>query len=388
MRAASEAYVTEWPKRHKLLIFAFDAAEAAQRRRIHAYKACRFDVIGFTMRRANMTHDAEPFWQNVDLGQTRNAALVQRLGRIFASIPILWKHRARLAGSQTIVARNLDMLIIARMAQRMISPRPRLIYEALDIHDIMTHPGSKGKLARAVERYLLRSTETVVISSPAFQREYFGPIQGWTGKVELVENKMWISPGGPPRPRPEEFANPVVDRPLVLGWVGTLRCPQSLDLLLKTADALGPDISIRMHGIVHHHMLPDFESMVQDRDNVHYLGAYRYPEDLEAIYRGCDLVWAQDLWQWGTNSNWLLPNRIYEAGYFGCPSVAVAGTETANRVAQGLGWTIPHPTADALIGLLSALTAKAAICRRIAILKVPAEEFRQTPDEIASAILR
>ncbi len=372
---------------YKLLVFAYDAAEAAQRRRIRAYQECGFDVTGFTMRRANMTHDADPFWRNIDLGETRNAAMGQRIRRIIASMGILWKNRDRLAGSRTIVARNLDMLIVAAAARQMIRPRPRMVYEALDIHDIMTDAGRKGRLARAVERGLLRQTESIIISSMAFQREYFAPMQGWAGKVRLVENKMWVGDAGPARPRPEEFTTPVEDRPLVLGWVGSLRCPQSLEILLKTAERMGSRVRIEMHGNVHRHILPDFDDMIARHENVTYHGAYAYPEGLEAIYRGCDMVWAQDLWQWGTNSNWLLPNRIYEAGYFGCPSIAVEGTETGRRVADGLGWTVPEPSAEALVRRLEGITVADALACRRAILGMPDEAFRQSAHEIAAAVL-
>ena len=372
---------------HKLLVFGFDAAEAAQRRRIRAYMDCGFEVSGFTMHRANMTHDADPFWPNVDLGETRNAALGQRMRRILASIPILWRHRGRLAGARTIVARNLDMLIVAAAARSMIRPRPRLVYEALDIHDIMTDGGLKGRLARGVERQLLKRTDAIIVSSPAFDREYFGPVQGWRGTVKLVENKLWIGDGGPARPSPDAPCPRPSGRPLSLGWVGTLRCPQSLDILVETADRLGAGIHLNLHGIIHHHMLPDFEQCVAARSNVTYHGPYDYPDGLERVYRDCDAVWVQDLWQWGTNSTWLLPNRIYEAGYFGCPSIAVAGTETGRRVARGLGWTVPAPTAEALTSLLSNLSPEDIAARRHALLAMPESRFRQSADEITAAIL-
>ena len=372
---------------HKLLVFGFDAAEAAQRRRIRAYMDCGFDVSGFTMHRANMTHDADPFWSNVDLGETRNAAIGQRIWRILAAMPILWRHRRRLAGAQTIVARNLDMLIVAAAARSLIRPRPRMVYEVLDIHDMMTDGGAKGRLARAVERHLLKRTAAIIVSSPAFEREYFGPVQGWTGPVKLVENKLWVGDGGPARPPPEDPVSRPAGQPIVLGWVGTLRCPQSFALLLQTADRLGPRVHLQLHGIAHQHMLPDFEQAVAARGNVTYHGPYDYPDGLERIYRDCDAVWVQDLWQWGTNSTWLLPNRIYEAGYFGCPSIAVEGTETGRRVAQGLGWTVAEPTAEALIALLDRLSPEEIAAHRRALLDMPESRFRQSPEEITAALL-
>jgi len=369
---------------HRLLVFGFDAAEAAQRRRIKAYMTCGFDVQGFTMRRANMTHDVQCFWPNVDLGETRNAAMVQRVWRILASMPILLRNRRKLTGAETIVARNLDMLIVAAFARVLARGRPRMVYEALDIHDMMTAAGPKGRLARWVERRLLSRTDAIVVSSPAFVQAYFVPVQGWNGPVRLVENKLWLDTGGPARPLLEDRP---ADAPLRLGWVGTLRCPQSFDILIRTADRLGDRIRLDLHGIVHQHMLPDFETVIAARPTVTYHGPYAYPDGLEAIYRSCDAVWVQDLWQWSTNSAWLLPNRIYEAGYFGCPSIAVAGTETGRRVAQGLGWTVPEPSAEALATLLDGLTRADLNAKRSALLAMPDSLFLQSSEEITEAVL-
>ncbi|MEM7710285.1 MAG: glycosyltransferase [Pseudomonadota bacterium] len=373
----------------KLLVFGFDAAEAAQRRRIRSYLDCGFAVVGFTMRRGNMTHDTEPFWDNVDLGETRNADMAQRIRRILGALPILRRERARMAGADVIVARNLDMLILGAAAARMIRPRPRLVYECLDIHGLMTDPGPKGQVARALERRLLRSCDALITSSPGFVRAYFEPMQGWTGETRLVENKIWVPEGGPPRPDPRLASQQMKrsDTPATIGWVGTLRCPRSLEILSETAAALGDRVRIEMYGIVHDHQLPNFQATVESQPNIAYHGPYEYPDGLTEIYGRCDLVWAQDLWQWGTNSTWLLPNRIYEAGYFGCPSIAVAGTETGRRVSDGLGWTVDAPKPEALITLLKGLSRVDLEARRRAILGMPAAMFRQSAEEIAQSVL-
>jgi succinoglycan biosynthesis protein ExoL len=373
----------------RLLVFGADAAEAAQIRRMQSYLDCGFDVTGFMMRRANMNPDFVPFWDNVHLYDTENQSPLRRLAAVAGSVAKLRGHREKLAGADVIVARNLDMLAIAAAARAMIRPRPSLIYECLDIHGLMTDPGARGRMARAAERRLLRHCAALIVSSPAFVREYFAPVQGWQGPVALVENKLWIEAGGPARPAQPSAQVPDAwseARPLVLGWIGTLRCARSLHLLADLADCLGPRLQVALHGIVHHHAIPDFEAVLAARPNMTWHGAYDYPGDLAGIYRGCDLVWAQDLWQWGTNSTWLLPNRIYEASYFGCPSIAVEGTETGRRVAAGLGWTIREPDPAALAALLGTLAPADVAARRGALLELPETEFRQSTAEIAAAI--
>jgi len=379
--------LTEGDRPLRLLVFGFDAAEAAQIRRIRSYMECGFDVLAFTMRRDNMNADFEPFWPNIHLYDTSNENMIGRLRAIAGSVVKVVRHRRQIQGSDVIVARNLDMLIIAAVAQVMIPSRPPLIYECLDIHGLMTDAGIKGRLFRAVERVLLRRCASLIVSSPAFLHAYFQPTQGWTGPSALIENKLWVGAEGPPRPNPGDVVTEDPERPLVLGWVGTLRCARSLELLAGAARRLGPRLRIEMHGVVHRHALPDFDAVLAAHPNLHYGGPYDYPDGLARVYETCDLIWSQDLWQWGTNSTWLLPNRIYEASYFGCPSVAVAGTETGRRVAEGLGWTLPEPTTDALVALLAGLDPAMVAARRRALLEMPEACFRQSRADIRAAIL-
>lgn len=375
----------------RLVVFGYDAAEAAQIRRIRSYMACGFDVQGFTMRRHNMNEDFEPFWPNVALGEVTNESLDRRFRTLAAALPIIVKHRDRLAGADAIVARNLDMLGLAAFARSLTPGRtPPLIYECLDIHGAMTDAGAKGAAFRWLERRLLARCSSLIVSSPTFLSAYFEPMQGWRGPSTLLENKLWFENGAVARPAPGSLTPAAAEGPIRLGWVGTLRCPQSLALLAEAARRMGPKLEVRMHGAVHYHALPDFDAVVAAHDNITYSGPYDYPTGLAPIYSGCDLVWSQDLWQWGTNSTWLLPNRIYEASYFGCPSLAVAGTATGDRVADrdgnALGWTVPRPDAEALVACLESLTPAALAEARAGLLARPERDFRLSHDEVCEAI--
>jgi len=370
----------------RILVFGFDAAEAAQIRRIRSYMECGFDVLAFTMRRNNMNAEFEPFWPNIHLYDTKNQNMLGRIRAIFGSMAKVARHRGRMQGTDVIVARNLDMLAIGVVAQAMITPRPPLIYECLDIHDLMTDKGFKGRFFRALERRLLARCAALIVSSPAFMRNYFEPVQGWTGPSTLIENKLWTGPNGLARPDPASAVAARGGDPLVLGWAGTLRCARSLALLAETARRMGPRLRVVMHGVVHHHAMPEFDATLAAHPNMTYEGPYDYPDGLARVYAGYDMVWSQDLWQWGTNSTWLLPNRIYEASYFGCPSIAVDGTETGRQVADGLGWAIPEPTADALVALLEGLSPAAVAHQSRELLAMPDNLFRQSPEEIRGAI--
>ena len=137
---------------------------------------------------------------------------------------------------------------------------------------------------------------------------------------------------------------------------------------------------------MHHHALPGFESRIARHPNAVWHGPYDR-QDLAAIYGSLDAVWGQDLWQSGANSDWLLPNRLYEAGYFGCPVIAVAGTETAAWVARhGTGWVIDAARPEALLSLLARLDATTIFERKRHILTLPASLFATDGADAAAMV--
>jgi succinoglycan biosynthesis protein ExoL len=364
-----------------IFVFGFDLGEAAQIRRIRSLRAAGHAVRSATMRRA--AAGFVPDWPNLDLGVVAHERLGRRLAALGRALVTLARERRALDGADVILARNLDMLALAWAARALAGSQAPLVYECLDVHGLLTRRGPVGAVARWAERRLLARVELLLVSSPGFVRGHFGPVQGWRGPVAVVENKLWFD--GPPVPRPR--APRRRDGPLTLGWVGSLRCAPSLELLLGAADRMGDELRLRFFGAVHDHALPDFARAIAGRANVSWGGPYRYPDGLAAAYGACDLVWAQDLWQAGANSEWLLPNRIYEASWFGRPSVAVAGTETGRRiVADGLGFVVPAAEPEALVALLRRLTPPAVEARAAALLARSDGDFRLTAAEVTAAL--
>lgn len=374
------------PAAARIEVFGFDVAEISQIRRIRAMISAGHQVHSFTMRRQNMNQGFEPDWPNTHLFRTRDENLLLRVGVVAASVVRMIGFRSRLRRADMIFARNMDMLAIAWAARAMAgAARVPLVYECLDINGALCGSGFKSRAMRAAEKFLLGRIQLLVVSSPSFVTEYFEAIQDHHGPWALWENKL--AAGAPLPPRPEHRTAPERGGPLRLGWVGTLRCATSLALLAEVADRMGPAVRIEMHGVVHRHAVPDFDTVVYARDNMVYHGAYAYPDDLARLYGDCDLVWAQDLWQSGGNSDWLLPNRIYEASWAGCPSIAVAGTETGRRVVEDqLGWALEAPEPEALIDLLNRLTPEEIRNTGQALLDRPAEDFVQSIADIDRVI--
>ena len=157
-----------------------------------------------------------------------------------------------------------------------------------------------------------------------------------------------------------------------------LRCSRSLDLVLGVARQLGDKVRIVMHGQPALAEIPDFHERIQGHPNVEFHGRYRFPVDLASVYAGIDVVWAGDFMEAGFNSVWLLPNRLYEGGYYAVPPIAPAGTQTAKWIDQrGVGFSEPEDLAVTLPALVARLADDRTLLmtRRMRLLDLPADTF-------------
>ncbi len=332
-----------------------------------------------------MNADFAPDWTNIDLGFVENESFLRRIPALVRGLWRVLRSAEVPHAADAIIARNFDLLAIAWAARLLRHRGTPLVYECLDIHGRFTGKGVIGRVMRWAERRLLGRIGLLLVSSPGFVSQYFQAAQGYDGPVAIIENKLWFEADPQPRPQAAPIREP--GAPLTLGWVGSIRCQPSLDILMQTADLMGDRLTIRIHGNVHRHALPDFDGQIAPRANVGYFGPYAYPDDLAGIYAGCDLVWAQDLWQRGGNSDWLLPNRIYEAGWFGCPPVAVADTQTGRKLrGDGLGLTIDAPEAGKLADLLQTLDARQVAALSERLLAMPERAFRLVPEDVGKAL--
>lgn len=359
-----------------IAFFGHDAADAAVRRRVKSFTGDGMRVIGFMMRR----RDVSPEWQNVDLGMTRDGAFGQRIKRIFAGARKAAAQRDLLEQADVIYARNLDMLACAFLAKRHTGLKTPVIYESLDVHRLLTRGDVVGRIFRGLERALLKRTRALVVSSPGFLKNHFERHYSGDFTAYVVENRLSADSDFGPRPNAVEPLASAVERKLVLGWVGMLRCRRSLDLLCALADAFPDSLEIRLHGIPARTEIPVFEPEIDRRPNMTFFGKFRSPEDLADIYASLDVVWAGDFMEAGYNSLWLLPNRIYEGGYYATPSIAPAGTETAAWIKRNdCGFIIAEPLEQSLPDLVGRLLGDrgeiAAFSARLASL--PDEFFVQ-----------
>ena len=120
-----------------------------------------------------------------------------------------------------------------------------------------------------------------------------------------------------------------------------------------------------------------------DPIDVRFGGRYAWPGDLAAIYGDVDVVWAGDFHDPGANSKWLMPNRLYEGGYYGAPPIAPADSETGRWVAaRGFGFTQPEPLEQTMPEFFGAIDAASIEAARARLLAAPSVMFVQPREEL------
>ena len=359
-------------KLNRLSYFGHDSSDAAIIKRVASLKECGLHVDGFMMKRFE---GPDPNWDNVNLGHTKNAAYLDRFLSVFKGAFRAAKHKETLRAADFIIARNMDMLATAFLAKLLIGSKTPVVYECLDIHRLLCRSDMLGKAMRFIEGSLVARTAGVLVSSPAFLTQHFERYYRGKYRSFLVENRLPASFAREiARPAKSATSKRSDSAPLRLGWVGILRCERTLDLMKRVAEALGDQVEIKIHGKLGVWMEAEFRKSIAPYSNITFHGAYQAPRDLTQIYGGLDLIWSGDFMEAGFNSVWLLPNRIYEGGYFAVPAIAPAGTQTAAWISEKTsGFVVDEPLEDTLISLLRDLNSdrQQMVERRNALLTAP-----------------
>jgi succinoglycan biosynthesis protein ExoL len=347
----------------RILYFAHDLDDAAIWRRCKMLHdgGAEVDLVGFRRRDGPLPGPAKV------LGKTRNARMGQRVYAIARARTGLATTLQGLDRPDVMLARNLETLPLALAAAgKFASPaRPQVVYEVLDIHRLMLRSDAVGRALRAVERRLMQGVDHILVSSSAFERNYFDQLHTAAPPVHLVENRVVLPKDSHLAMQHREGrAHP--SGPLVVGWFGILRCRASLHCLDAVTRIAPGRLRVILRGRPARDELPEFDTVVAENPDIDFGGAYSYPEDLPRIYGEVDLAWLVDRYDAGQNSDWLMPNRYYESGFAGVPPVALSGTEVGREMARhGIGLLLEGMDPDAVARTFAAVTSEryAALCR-------------------------
>jgi succinoglycan biosynthesis protein ExoL len=299
--------------------------------------------------------DPDALDEAMSLGQSADGRLAQRALKI-ASIVAGRGTKARLIAhfgqADVLVARNLEMLSVAVSLLPSFAKRPRLVYECLDLHRLLTAPSPAGSALRALERRLARHVDLVLTSSPAFVTHHLGRVFG--DRIAIVENRV-LDLDSPKGALPAAATPP--GPPWRIGWFGVLRCQRSLEILSGAARIADGAIEVVIRGRPSQAIFPDFAALVRQHPHLRFEGPYD-PADLAEHYGEVHFAWGVDLYEEGANSDWLLPNRLYESVHFGTVPIARRNCETGRfQMRHGIGITLDDLSPEALAPQISGLTA-------------------------------
>ncbi len=281
----------------RIAYFGHNRSDTAFQRRIRALRDAGTDITTFTFRRDGEPLHPGPPWHNVDLGHVEHARLFSRIRLYLRALATVFSHRDVVRRADIVYARNLDIFAFAALGSALAlgfpgRDRPAYVYECLDVHEALIGRGRPARILRWVERRALRRARLLIVSSPSFLSHYFEPAQGYRGPSLWVENKLYF--GETPKPRRGRAGSPPVvggtPSPLVIGWVGIIRCQRTLDLLKALAIARPHDVLIRIFGRISYFLIGDFDEQISEIPNMEFRGEYTWPEGLADVYRDLDLV--------------------------------------------------------------------------------------------------
>lgn len=341
----------------RILYLAHDLDDAAIWRRADMLRTGGAEVTLAGFRRGSGALPGDAFV----LGQTQNARMLKRAVSVLCQRLRLRQHFAHLPPPDAILCRNLEMLALAVPLRRLLQSGNQisLVYEVLDIHRLLIGPTWTARSLRWVERRLSRNMDRLIVSSPAFLRAYFEAYGQSNAPALLVENKVMASEltvVDPDRPA----APPDPSEPLRIGWFGILRCRFSLDCLDALTRARPGRYRVILRGRPALDSLSDFHRVVEANPDLTFQGPYSYPDDLARIYGDVNVAWLVDQYDTGRNSDWLLPNRLYESGLNRVPPIALDGTEIAARMRDlGIGLVQQKADVPTVVATLDALDTQA-----------------------------
>ncbi len=276
----------------------------------------------------------------LDFGKTENARLVKRIFSILKACIRIFSYRTSFENTDLILVRNLEMLVIARWALICFKLKKPLIYEVLDIHRLMIQKNIISCTLRTLEKWAGKYASAVITSSPGFLENYFEKYNHLSCDRLLTENKIYPALSKTP-------TLPPTQKPWRIGWHGMLRCKKSLDILIDLSKFLDGEVEVILSGKPAYDQIPDFDSLVSQSNHMSYTGPYGSLETLADIYEDIHFCWTIDFYEEGYNSDWLLPNRLYEVGALQLVHLARAGTQTASFLQNlGLGVSFESPEKD------------------------------------------
>lgn len=297
-------------------------------------------------------YPGKPWSQNVTLlGYVEHKKYLKRIHHLISAIPVI---RSKSKDSDLIFCYNLDLLFICWISLILLKDKPKIVHDVSDIRSVLIGKGIIATALRALERFLLRRTSVVIVTSNAYITEYFHSIQKlFDVCFHLIENKLDQESTPKPVTNGEIrlYGNPPKFK---IGYFGLIRCRKSIELLLKLATKAEGRIKIVLRGVFLG--TEDFEPIIRNHPFAEYEGPFINPDDLSEMHFHVDFSWLVHAHS-RENTKWSRIFRFYHASYYKRPMIAQEDSQDGQVVKElDIGLTIDIFESDRSIDKLLSIT--------------------------------
>ncbi|MEO6686665.1 MAG: hypothetical protein ABIN24_11900 [Dyadobacter sp.] len=298
-------------------------ADAHQQTRLDALVKINLSILCLAVFRNYYGVDSQ--FKPIFIGNMEHASYRKRNG---VYIGLFGQLRRNVVNKDFLYVFGFDLMLICLIFRLVSGKKIKVIYEVPDIREIFFSPSISGKLIRWIEKIAIPRIDLLVVTSPDFLSNYFIGLRKISIQDSLIiENKIH-----PPKiENSGEFIPQIYDqnRTITIGYFGVLRCPASLDFLIKLSKNKGFEVILRgifMPATKH------YEEVILGKRHIRYLGSY-HPKDLNSIYSSVDIIWAVYPFSSKTMGNHILArtNRFYESLYFKKPFIVQKGTADSKK---------------------------------------------------------
>lgn len=359
----------------KMIFISNNWADAHQQTRLNALLKLNLSILSIAVFRNyyGVKSQCAPIF----IGNMRHAFYGKRIGIYIRLFHQLSKN---VVSKDFLYVFGFDLMLICLIFRFISGMKIKVIYEVPDIREMFFAASLSGKLIRWIEKKAIPKIDLLIVTSPDFLSNYFVGFRKISVQNSLIiENKIHSDEID------KSFHQSIPEihyqnRKIRIGYFGVLRCPASLDCLIKLSQKGNFEIILR--GIFMP-LTKHYEKVILYEKHICYLGPYQVPNDLHFMYSTVDLIWAAYPFSSKTIGNHLFArtNRFYESLYFNKPFIVQKGTVDAKQAALlgNIALEINLENQDNTIEFLSAILIHAnlaALYKKLVI--VPENQYQIT----------
>ena len=306
------------------------------------------------------------------LGRIRRGRYAARIPRLLGAARAV---RAMIRRHDAVYAFGPDLAVLALLAGAGMK-RP-VILEVADVMQVQVAEGWAGRAVRGAERLAAERCALLVLTTAGYL-PYYRDWLGVTTPDLIIENKVDAAFAEWAR-RAVPDADARAEGPLRIGWFGTLRDEWTMRVLESLTDGAPAGVRAVLAGT------PAWlgegpeagralSRRIAGNPRIEFRGAYRYPDDLPALYGSVDAVMACNPPE--IPAGWARTNRFYEACLFRRPLIVRSGSDDAAPVRRhGIGLALPETDADEAAARILGAPADAWARWRANMAALPARAY-------------